>query len=75
MTKTQVNRAVSKARKAQEQWKNSSFAQRRLLMRTLLRYITENQENCARVACRDSGKTLLDAIIGMLYVITMNDVE
>lgn len=63
-----VQAAVSRARVAQEAWKHSSFATRRLLMRTMQRYITENQENCARVAVRDSGKTLLDAIIGEVLV-------
>ena len=37
-------------------------------MRTMLRYITENQETCARVAVRESGKTLLDALIGEVLV-------
>ena len=63
-----VKSAVSSARKAQMIWKNSSFSQRRLLMRTILRYVTENQVNCARVAVRDSGKTLLDALIGEVLV-------
>lgn len=64
----EVRAAVSRGRTAQKAWKNSSFGTRRLLMRTMLRYITENQENCARVAVRDSGKTLLDAIIGEVLV-------
>ena len=34
----------------------------------MLRYITENQETCARVAVRDSGKTFLDAMIGEVLV-------
>lgn len=68
MSEDQVKETVSKARIAQEAWKKSTFATRRLLMRTMLRYITENQENCARVAVRDSGKTLLDAIIGEVLV-------
>eukprot|EP00981_Chlorochromonas_danica_P009772 scaffold2815_cov180-Ochromonas_danica.AAC.7 len=34
----------------------------------MLRYITENQENCARVAVRESGKTMLDALIGEVLV-------
>jgi acyl-CoA reductase-like NAD-dependent aldehyde dehydrogenase len=34
----------------------------------MLRYITENQELCARVAVRDSGKTFLDALIGEVLV-------
>jgi acyl-CoA reductase-like NAD-dependent aldehyde dehydrogenase len=68
MTTEEVNAAVAKAREAQKTWMKSSFKTRRLLMRTMLRYITENQENCARVAVRDSGKTLLDAIIGEVLV-------
>lgn len=59
---------VAKAKVAQQTWKQSSFKTRRLLMRTMLRYITENQENCARVAVRDSGKTFLDALIGEVLV-------
>jgi acyl-CoA reductase-like NAD-dependent aldehyde dehydrogenase len=68
MDKDDVLAAVARGRVAQEAWKHSSFATRRLLMRTMQRYITENQENCARVAVRDSGKTLLDAIIGEVLV-------
>lgn len=68
MSTEEVNEVVNRARIAQNTWKNSSFKTRKLLMRTMLRYITENQENCARVAVRDSGKTLLDAIIGEVLV-------
>lgn len=68
MSAEEVNAAVARARVAQSKWKKSSFETRKLLMRTMLRYITENQENCARVAVRDSGKTLLDAIIGEVLV-------
>lgn len=68
MNADEVKRIVERSRVAQAEWKNSSFAKRRLLMRTMLRYITENQEACARVAVRESGKTLLDAIIGEVLV-------
>lgn len=68
MSPDEVKETVKRARNAQNLWKNSSFQTRKLLMRTMLRYITENQENCARVAVRDSGKTLLDAIIGEVLV-------
>lgn len=64
----EVRRKVATARKAQETWKKSSFATRRLLMRTMMKFITENQESCARVAVRESGKTLLDAYVGELLV-------
>ena len=68
MTAEEVNATVERARTAQRSWKTSSFATRRLLMRTMRRYISENQVNCARVAVRDSGKTLLDALIGEVLV-------
>ena len=68
MSEVDVKKVVDSARVAQKVWSKSSFAKRRLLMRTMLRYITENQENCARVAVRDSGKTLLDALIGEVLV-------
>jgi len=68
MSAADVAAIVAKGREAQKSWKLSTFAKRRLLMRTMLRYITENQEACARVAVRESGKTLLDALIGEVLV-------
>ena len=68
MSKAQVENIVMKAKKAQSKWKHSSFRTRKLLMRTMLRYITENQDACARVAVRESGKTFLDALIGEVLV-------
>lgn len=68
MTAKEVNDIVQSAKEAQKIWKKSSFATRRLLMRTMCRFFTENQEECARVAVRDSGKTLLDALIGEVLV-------
>jgi acyl-CoA reductase-like NAD-dependent aldehyde dehydrogenase len=68
MNAAEVNEAVQRARVAQAQWKTSSFATRKELLRIMLRYITENQESCARVAVRDSGKSMLDAIIGEILV-------
>jgi acyl-CoA reductase-like NAD-dependent aldehyde dehydrogenase len=68
MSESEVKAIVAKARLAQENWKTSSFAKRRLLMKTMLRYITENKTTCARVAVRESGKTMLDAIIGEVLV-------
>ena len=64
MTKKDVDEIVARSHVAQEQWKMSSFKTRRLLMRTMQRFISENIDNCARVAVRDSGKTMLDACVG-----------
>lgn len=68
MSAKDVEGVVLRARSAQEKWKTSSFSTRKLLMRTMLRYITENKESCARVAVRESGKTFLDAMIGEVLV-------
>lgn len=68
MDAEEVNKIVASARVAQLEWKKSSFDKRRLLMRTMCRFFTENQETCARVAVRESGKTLLDALIGEILV-------
>jgi acyl-CoA reductase-like NAD-dependent aldehyde dehydrogenase len=68
MKSDEVKAVVDRARKAQAIWKKSSFSTRKEFLRVMLRYITENQENCARVAVRESGKTMLDAIIGEVLV-------
>lgn len=68
MSEKEVNEIVRRSRVAQETWKTSSFATREKLLRVMLRYIIENQEVCARVAVRDSGKTFLDAMIGEVLV-------
>jgi acyl-CoA reductase-like NAD-dependent aldehyde dehydrogenase len=68
MKSDEVKAVVDRARKAQAVWKKTSFATRKEFLRIMLRYITENQENCARVAVRESGKTMLDAIIGEVLV-------
>jgi acyl-CoA reductase-like NAD-dependent aldehyde dehydrogenase len=37
-------------------------------MKTMLKFILENQEAIARVACLDSGKTMVDASLGEILV-------
>lgn len=64
----QVVQMVERGRKAQQSWKNSSFAQRRHLLRTIHRFVLDNMETICTVACRDSGKTVIDAMVGELTV-------
>ena len=59
---------ISLARTAQQQWAKSSFPQRRHLLRIILRFVVENAEAMAKVACRDSGKTMIDAMFGEILV-------
>jgi len=63
-----IDRAIAKAKAAQVQWAQTSFLRRRKVLRTMLKFILENQEEIARVACLDSGKTMVDAALGEILV-------
>lgn len=63
-----IDRTIAKAAEAQLRWQRSTFAQRRRVLRTLLRFILKNQEPIARAACLDSGKTRVDAVFGEILV-------
>lgn len=63
-SKDDVRDHVERARVAQSMWAYSSFKQRRRFLRVLLKYILENQELICQVSSRDSGKTLVDAVLG-----------
>ena len=63
-----IDRTISKAAAAQRQWAKSTFVQRRRVLKTLLKFVLDNQGTIARVACLDSGKTRIDAIFGELLV-------
>lgn len=67
-TRDEMDQKMNAARIAQQQWKTSSFSLRRKLLHTLNRYILDHQDEIARVACRDSGKTKLDALMGEIMV-------
>lgn len=54
---TEIQAKILTARKSQQKWKDTTFQQRRRVMRSLLKWLVDNQEACARVACRDTGKT------------------
>lgn len=69
MTADEVHEAVARAREAQKEWKNTSFDERRRVISTIARYIVEHQEDIVRVACRDSGKTKVDAMFGEVLVV------
>lgn len=52
-----ITRKIELAKKAQPSWAKSSFADRRKVMRSLKKWLVDNQETCAKVAARDTGKT------------------
>ena len=54
---TSIAHKIELASKAQVAWGQSSFADRRKVMRSLKKWLVDNQETCAKVAARDTGKT------------------
>ncbi|KAH3671851.1 hypothetical protein OGAPHI_000037 [Ogataea philodendri] len=69
-TAEDIDVAVEKARQAQIKfYSDKEFSvKRRKVLRTLGEFILRNQESIARVACRDSGKTMVDASMGEIMV-------
>ncbi|EJF67146.1 meiotic sister-chromatid recombination aldehyde dehydrogenase [Dichomitus squalens] len=63
-TPTEITKKIADAYEAQKEWANTSFHDRRRVMRSLKKWLVDNQETCAKVACRDTGKTMLDAALG-----------
>jgi len=64
MTAAEVDEAAGRARRAQEAWRETSFEARRRVLRVLLRYVVEHQEEICVVNARDSGKPRVDALLG-----------
>lgn len=66
--KEDIDNAIFQSSKAQQKWKLTSFSERRRVLNTLGQYIVDHQDEIARVACRDSGKTMVDASMGEILV-------
>ncbi|PQE07166.1 putative betaine aldehyde dehydrogenase protein [Rutstroemia sp. NJR-2017a BVV2] len=63
-----IDRAIEKAHAAQKKWARTTFSQRRQVLRTMLAYILDHQDEICRIACLDSGKTMIDAALGEILV-------
>lgn len=63
-----LDRAISQAAAAQQKWADTSFAERRRVLRSMLQHILDNQEHICRVSSLDSGKTMIDAQLGEILV-------
>ncbi|TXT12996.1 hypothetical protein VHUM_01397 [Vanrija humicola] len=55
---------VAAADGAQRAWAKTSFAQRKSLLRSLKAWILRDMDAIVDVACRDTGKTRVDAVFG-----------
>ncbi|KAI1362611.1 Aldehyde/histidinol dehydrogenase [Xylaria arbuscula] len=63
-----LDRAIAQATAAQKKWAETSFAERRRVLRSMLQHILNNQEQICRVSSLDSGKTMVDAQLGEIMV-------
>ncbi len=64
LTKDEVNTLCLQAKNAQKSWSQTTYKQRRLVLRTIQKYILSHQEDICRVCSRDSGKPKVDALLG-----------
>src|SRR4051812_12317793 len=67
LSRAEVGERVRRGREAQLAWGQTSFAERRRVLRLLLDYIIEQQAEICRLCSRDSGKTLADAAMGEIF--------
>jgi acyl-CoA reductase-like NAD-dependent aldehyde dehydrogenase len=67
LDRAQVIERVERARRAQRRWGEAGFAERRRVLSRLLDYIVAHQEEICRVCARDSGKTIVDAMMGEIF--------
>ncbi|OAL32193.1 hypothetical protein AYO20_07961 [Fonsecaea nubica] len=63
-----IDSAVSAAARAQVKWSQTTFSERCQVLRTLLRYVLDHQEEIVAACCLDSGKTKIDACFGEILV-------
>lgn len=63
-TREELGLKLERARRAQSAWSQTSFEQRRQVLRTLNQFVLAHQREICQVACRDSGKTMVDATLG-----------
>jgi len=65
----EVRERVRRARRAQERWAETSFAERRRALRALLDHLLDHADELVDVICRDAGKTRENALLGEIWPI------
>ncbi|BGP20001.1 hypothetical protein JCM10213_006779 [Rhodosporidiobolus nylandii] len=64
LNQDEIRERIRRAEVAQKGWRNSSWGRRRRVMRSLLEWCVREMDDIAKIAARDSGKTLIDAAFG-----------
>lgn len=67
-SRDKIDRIIARAAAAQLTWSKTTFSQRRKVLKTLLKFILDNEVDIIRTACLDSGKTRVDALFGEVLV-------
>ena len=60
----EVAMIIERARVAQQEYKNTTFQQRRAILATLLDFVVRHQSELCQLSSLDSGKTIIDAGFG-----------
>ena len=66
-TPAAVDATVRRARAAQANWRTSSFAERRDVLRKLMAYTVDNKDEICLSIQRDTGKTRENALMGEIW--------
>lgn len=68
-TEEGIDGAIAAAARVQRKWASTTtFAQRKAVLRSLMKYIMDNAEQICKIAGVDSGKTMVDAQLGEILV-------
>jgi hypothetical protein len=70
MTSQQVHECCQKASIAQKTWCQTTFTQRRLVLRTIQKYIVQNAALICQISAKDSGKPIMDGYLGEILTTT-----
>eukprot|EP01118_Nematostelium_gracile_P013136 TRINITY_DN4925_c0_g1_i1.p1 TRINITY_DN4925_c0_g1~~TRINITY_DN4925_c0_g1_i1.p1 ORF type:complete len:601 (-),score=155.98 TRINITY_DN4925_c0_g1_i1:44-1795(-) len=68
MSPDTVKEMISKAKIAQKSWSQTSFAERRRVLRTLMNALVLHKEDMARISVQETGKTAIDSIFGEVFM-------
>ena len=63
----EVREKVASARRAQESWRNTSFAERRRVLGIMLERLLAQADQLVEDVARDSGKTRHNAMVGEIW--------
>ncbi len=66
-SRSDVEAAVARASVAQRQWRNTSFEERREVLRRLMAYTVDRKDEICATIQRDSGKTRENALLGEIW--------